>query len=489
MASFQKEGNQNSLEEGLLPKEDHHANDPSITNGLQTKAPKKTISAMKWQVLALLINLQASAYTFINPVPYAPFLCIHLIPGLTEQNAGSYAGVITTMYVLGTASTSYAWGWIADKYGRRQVFLWCNFLAIVFSLGFGLSSNIAMAYVSRFLLGASINFMGTVKTVCSELAMGDRDFEAIFMGFVLGSRGWAGAYATGLSGYLSDPVKQYPTSWLSTTFVGFLTKYPFFLPNLVGACLSFFGLVTTYFFLPETKPTESIERGPKVTMKSIWDKPKTRDHLVTQWFYSFAGVSGLEVLPLFFVATDGGLSLHENNIGLIMTTIGIIYVLFQYIVFKKVMSRAGLYGSMLIGSFCSLPFIIFTPIATLFNKGQPENTLTIPTYLYLTLLGGLRRVAMPLFMASITIATNRSVKKNEVAIMNGLSSLGASLVQAIGPFSSGLITSFSLTSDLFSPSVGIYIPFGIVSVMSFCVFIFVAVGLRKYHRNSDSVTL
>jgi MFS family permease len=50
-------------------------------------------------------------------------------------------------------SSSYFWGWLSDKVGRRQVLLWCTFLLCITTLTFGFAKSFEVALVIRFITG------------------------------------------------------------------------------------------------------------------------------------------------------------------------------------------------------------------------------------------------------------------------------------------------------------------------------------------------
>jgi MFS family permease len=76
------------------------------------------------------------------------------------------------------------------------------------------------------------------------------------MSLVLGMWGWGFLISPVIAGALSEPVKQYPNvAWLQEGVVGnFLTRHPFFLPNLVGALLCLISILFVYLFATETLP-------------------------------------------------------------------------------------------------------------------------------------------------------------------------------------------------------------------------------------------
>lgn len=51
-------------------------------------------------------------------------MAMSLVPGLTHESVGFYAGVLSSSFMVGRAFSSYPWGKIADIYG-------CKFVVIV----------------------------------------------------------------------------------------------------------------------------------------------------------------------------------------------------------------------------------------------------------------------------------------------------------------------------------------------------------------------
>jgi MFS family permease len=128
--------------------------------------------------IALCTCVLTHSYLLISVFPYSGFMAIELIPSANEENAGSYAGLIASAFMIGRAITSYSWGKAADVYGRTTVLYASLGLSFVFSLTFGLAGNFPLVLVWRFLLGTGNGLMGTAKTAVSELAGSNREVSA-----------------------------------------------------------------------------------------------------------------------------------------------------------------------------------------------------------------------------------------------------------------------------------------------------------------------
>ena len=150
---------------------------PSTSASSQPQS-KATIdpTETKW-ILPLCIATFTHSWLLISVFPYSGFMAIFLIPSLDEENAGSYAGLLASAFMIGRATTSYGWGKVADRYGRRFVILTSLALSSILSLLFGLSTSFGLALLWRFVLGLSNGMVSTAKTIVSELSGGNQRLE------------------------------------------------------------------------------------------------------------------------------------------------------------------------------------------------------------------------------------------------------------------------------------------------------------------------
>jgi MFS family permease len=91
------------------------------------------------------------------------------------------------------------------------------------------------------------------------------------MSLVLGMWGWGFLISPVIAGALAEPVKQYPNvGWLLEGFLRhFLTRYPFLLPNMVGALLCLISIVFVKLFVTETLPAAKC-RSARYIPWDIW---------------------------------------------------------------------------------------------------------------------------------------------------------------------------------------------------------------------------
>lgn len=214
------------------------------------------------------------SWLLVSVFPYSGFMVIKLVPGTNEENAGSYAGLLAAAFMAGRTVTSFGWGRIADVYGRRVVLFASLILSAFFSVLFGLSTSFWLAFLWRFLLGASNGIAGISKAIVSETARGDDALETRGMSLSMGMWAWGFLLGPAISGFLSDPIRQYPhlSIWdhNSGWSYNFMKAYPFFLPNLISVFLCMIDLIAVELWVPETLPTCD-RRNPKLMLSDAWN--------------------------------------------------------------------------------------------------------------------------------------------------------------------------------------------------------------------------
>ena len=348
-----------------------------------------------------------------------------------------------------------------------------------------------------------------------------------------------------ISGYLSDPVKQYPDSPLLEGELGsLLSSYPFLLPNIVGCILCLFSFFAVHYNVEETLPLENrrcfwesirlcccprersairtvsswglfkhlpftrVEReesfteesnylphwvatspstsslllissskgnvkskqsskSNKTTIRSIWNRRSTREHLLIYWFYSFLVVAVDESFPLFCMSVASGLGITESSIGRILCGSGVCYVSIQYFAITGLVKRLGPYNALIVGTICSIPFAALLPISLILNLEAVSGHITSSCYVFLSILYAWIRVSSSIVFSTITMTTNRTVPVSERATMNGFSMLGGSLGKALGPWFAGVLFSKSVSSSLFTPPYGSVNVFAIIGLLGF----------------------
>jgi len=477
------------------------------------------------------------------------------------------------------------------------------------SLGFGFASTYEEALFWRSLMGIGNGITGTIKCLLSEIkaSSGSEARETKTMAIVYGMRGYGFLLCPAITGYLSDPMKQYPRTMEAAVvpewFRSLLLAYPFVLPNLLACVLCWMACWLVRNHVEETLPesrrkpwlsfvpsdlnptgccrfchrlrfgriadenkneiqsqgkpsqsqqlsvlpgndenneTETKTQTSKAASTSsndlLWSCSANRDkteeedksgceigqqqrqrkmrgrwyHLYVYWIFSFLSIASDELFPLFCLSKLSGLGLIENQISFLLGGTTIVYGLLQYLLLTGLVRKLGLYPTLRIGAFCSIPPSILIPIGSLWLTAMDNNNtadvgdtniddntntdgsehcgkkLTLPLVSFLCVLIAATKSFSSIMFSTITVATNRTVDTiDQRATLNGIASLGGSVAKACGPVFAGTLFSFlagttasgshgetasaeglsSSSPSIVEPPYGSIVAYGMVSVL------------------------
>ena len=103
--------------------------------------------------LALCSSVLSMMYLLMSAFPYSGFMALQLIPGLTHESAGTYAGILSGSFMIGRLFSAYPWGVISDRYGRKFVLLFSTASSAILMVAFGFSYSFPYAVCIRFFTG------------------------------------------------------------------------------------------------------------------------------------------------------------------------------------------------------------------------------------------------------------------------------------------------------------------------------------------------
>jgi MFS family permease len=484
-------------------------------------------------VVALCSVTFLQAYLLVGVFPYAAFMAIQFLQ-IQEEQAGPYAALFATSFMIGRTMTAHLWGLLADVYGRRFAMI-CSLVGSgLASLWFGMANSYSQAIVARGMIGAWNSIVGVSKTVATEFAFHNFDdcnnqnreavvdenadeqqqLETRIVGRVMSMRAYGYLLAPGIAGFLADPLDVREKGVAHVASIGgsnalrascykLLSKYPYLLPNLLGAVLCWASASMVYLFIPETMPSPrsaqfvgtdfvqwarrmfarlkcskseaqvdasipltaaeassasdnssrqygSIQNKTKSdsisssSLKLIWSRRKTRNHLIAYWLYSLIIINIDEAFPLYCISRNTGLGgLQEHDIGKILSASGVIFAIGQYKIYLMICDHFGVYGSLDLGCWLGvLPVALFPLASFVYTTANKRWSM-----LYLALLSGVTKIFQSAFFSSITVTTNRTVPAEMRSRMNALGSIGAGISKAFGPLIVGVWMAFCLSLD------------------------------------------
>lgn len=177
-----------------------------------------------------------------------------------KKELGNYAGAISSCFFVAQFISSFFWGKMSDKYGRRPILLCGAVGTIISALLFGFSMNFPFAVFSRALCGLLNGNIGVVKTYLGEVTDSTNQTRAwSWFSLAAGAGAVVGALAGGL---LAQPATKYPKLFSAGhgLFNGLFEEFPYLLPNVMAVLVCGTGLVLSYFYLTENKiPQRAVE--------------------------------------------------------------------------------------------------------------------------------------------------------------------------------------------------------------------------------------
>jgi predicted MFS family arabinose efflux permease len=195
-------------------------------------------------VAVMLVNTTESVSTTLL-YPYIGLLIVHLSPGMSRGEAGTYSGLVVAMLQVAAGIFGTTWGRASDHYGRRPLIVLGLIACIVFSLCFGLATSVWQLLLFRFLYGAFNANILLVKTMIPEMSEPGKEAT----GWAMMNAGWNTGAALGpvFGGLLYDPASRI-AAFHGTIF----EERPQLLPALACAGYAAVALIVTLLMLPET---------------------------------------------------------------------------------------------------------------------------------------------------------------------------------------------------------------------------------------------
>eukprot|EP01126_Amoeba_proteus_P036817 TRINITY_DN3763_c0_g1_i4.p1 TRINITY_DN3763_c0_g1~~TRINITY_DN3763_c0_g1_i4.p1 ORF type:complete len:325 (-),score=34.68 TRINITY_DN3763_c0_g1_i4:653-1627(-) len=172
--------------------------------------------------------------------------------GYPEDEIGFYAGWIASSFNIAQFMSSFGWGRVADRIGRRSVLLLGlsgNFLMIFL---FGWSTNLWYAILARSMNGFLNGNIGVAKTYLGEIS--DDTNSATCFGLFGMVWGVGSIIGPSVGGFLSNPHETAPHIFPKGSL---LYHFPYLLPCIASSFVTLVGFISGLFFLDETLPNAS----------------------------------------------------------------------------------------------------------------------------------------------------------------------------------------------------------------------------------------
>lgn len=216
-----------------------------------TKGPKE-----RWpfrQIFPLLLVQFAQAAQVMMLFPMLVFMVrFYGIAGDDHKAVGYYTGVLASMFPLTMFLTSFFWGWLSDRIGRKPVTLIGVFSVGIGSILLGFTTNYYMALAIRIASGLFNNITSMLKCMIAEMS-GEHQAK----GMAYFSVAWTTGTLLGpsLAGLLAMPCNQYGDKFPSCASEdSLLRRYPFLLSFVFFGSFTLFAGAYAGLLVPETLP-------------------------------------------------------------------------------------------------------------------------------------------------------------------------------------------------------------------------------------------
>ena len=185
----------------------------------------------------------------INITVLFPFL-IFLVEdfGYSGAEVGIYSGVLAASFCSAQCVSSFWWGWISDKYGRKPAILFGLLGTGIGMIIFGFATTYQQAILGRLVPGLLSGNGGVMKSFLTEITTDSNRAKAFsYLSFGVATGAIVGPL---IGGYLSFSSVKYPHIFPSTVF----GAYPSLLPATCCLFLTLLTMLYCWLIMTETCP-------------------------------------------------------------------------------------------------------------------------------------------------------------------------------------------------------------------------------------------
>lgn len=376
-----------------------------------------------------------------------------------EEDIGFYAGFVGSSFMIGRALTSFFWGWLADRYGRKPIILIGTSSVVVLNALFGLSTSFWMALSTRFLLGCFNSLLGTIRAYASEVCR--EEYRSVALSVVSTSRGIGMIIGPAIGGFLAQPAENFPNLFSESSIFG---RFPYFLPCLVISVYAV-GVLVACWWLPETlhmhdkkvnkrcdscdvleaSAEESDEKDYVIEVEER--KISQKANLLRNWplmsviivycVFSLQEIAYAEIFSLWAVSDKkyGGLSFSSQDVGEVLAISGFGLLLFQLLLYPPIEKVLGPITVTRLSAAVSIPLLASYPYIAMLSG--------ITLHLVINIASVLRNTLSVTLVTGLFILQNNAVPQSQRAAANGISMTAMSVFKAFGPAGGGALFSWA----------------------------------------------
>lgn len=373
-------------------------------------------------VIFLTIFIDLLGFGIIIPLlPDYSFKILHI----DESVIGLLVGIYSLMQFIFTP----VWGSLSDIYGRKPILVMSlagNVISyiLMFLVFSGVFPSVYLLALSRAFAGIFSANLSAAQAVISDITPPEDRSKG--MGILGAAFGLGFVFGPAMGGILSQ-------------------HFGYGLPIAMSGIFSLIALTLALTILKESLPEDIRKQNKRdfkgvtiVNLRGVRDvlsNKKVGVYVIIFFFitFSFANIYG--TFLLFAERTDT-LSLNQQEVGFLLSFLGIIGAIVQATLIKTFKAKIGEERSILLGNF----LVIFGLALIPFAPGVPALLVVM------TVLGFGNGLNNPMLMGLISTSVNRDEQGSVLGINQSL----GSLARFLGPVWGGFIYKFGYTFPFLS---------------------------------------
>ena len=455
--------------------------------------------------LPLLMILLCEGICSLSISSYMGYMIVDIGAASNTDGVGTWAGWLNASFSICQFFSSFLFGWLSDRIGRRVILLIGVFGTLVTTVAFGFAPNIFWAIALRSANGLLNGNVGIVKTCIAEMTTPQNRVKAFsYVGLMFGLGSIIGS---SIGGATARPAVEHPDDFASSGFFG---VYPYALANFVIGAIVLFTFITTFFFVKETgsggswcrkckkaKTPHTLEEHPNgadgSAVLSTTPQPShehTSEELATLGIViipedeEFGGGFVIDMYPdkpieddakdipftvkdpilailsytiscafqniaymmvstwTIASVTSGGLGFSPSNVGTLTAISGVAMTISLIFFVPRIVSRLNMIPSIRTAIAFLIPIMIVTP----FSNEVARKEVRWGVWLYIILCVFLWQSFAQLMMNCSIVLISNSVPSKKLAMVNGAGQAFGAAARSLCPIGIGPLVEWCLSN-------------------------------------------